>query len=245
MVRLAGFILLSVLLPSMAQAQQQSPTEGGQPGNAWNQSGREGGRGSGPIDPTKNVLDLVEAAIRRQDDLRAAEAKLQEARQSSEAKLNATIREADAHRLADLRDADVRRLNELREAETRRVNELATQKQIFDLELARVIRAGLDASTLLLATQLKEVKTDASDRMAKLEQFANEQRGRASATDPGYAKALEEIKALTASRTDLAGRSSGIEALIGWIVAGIMLLLAIGGFVINMNRNHPAARSRP
>jgi hypothetical protein len=31
------------------------------------------GQKAPPIDPTKNVLDLVEAAIRRQDDLRAAE----------------------------------------------------------------------------------------------------------------------------------------------------------------------------
>jgi uncharacterized protein (DUF3084 family) len=87
-----------------------------------------------PIDPTKNVLDLVQAAIQRQDDLR--------------------------------------------DAETRRLNELAAQKLMFDLELAKVLRANQDAASTLLATQLKEVKNDLSDRTAKLEQFRWESGGK-------------------------------------------------------------------
>jgi len=97
------------------------------------------------VDPTKNVLDLVEAAIRRQDDLREGESKFQ---------------------------------NAMREAETRRINELAAQKQTFDLELAKVLRANQDAASTLLATQLKEVKNDLSDRTAKLEQFRWETGGK-------------------------------------------------------------------
>jgi len=89
-----------------------------------------------PIDPTKNVLDLVQAAIKRQDDLR--------------------------------------------DAETRRINELAAQKLMFDLELAKVLRANQDAASTLLATQLKEVKNDLSDRTAKLEQFRWESGGKFS-----------------------------------------------------------------
>lgn len=231
------------MLTSELRAQQPSPADGAQPSGLWNKTAPQT---SQAIDPTKNVLDLVEAAIRRQDDLRAAQAKLQEVNMAAEARINAAMREADTQRAKDLREADVRRQNELREAETRRVNELATQKQIFDLELARVIRAGLDASTLLLATQLKEVKTDASDRMAKLEQFANEQRGRASFTDPANAKTLEEIKTLNASRADLAGRSSGIESFIGWIFGGVGMLLAIIGFGMNWSRAPATAtRSKP
>lgn len=91
------------------------------------------------IDPTKNVLDLVQAAIKRQDDLR--------------------------------------------DAETRRINELAAQKQTFDLELAKVLRANQDAASTLLATQLKEVKNDLSDRTAKLEQFRWETGGKTSGTN--------------------------------------------------------------
>lgn len=107
---------------------------------ASNQEQRPGigvdSKGSAVIDPTKNVLDLVEASIKRQDDLR--------------------------------------------DAETRRVNELAAQKLMFDLELAKVLRANQDAASTLLATQLKEVKNDLSDRTAKLEQFRWESGGKTS-----------------------------------------------------------------
>ncbi len=44
-----------------------------------------------PIDPTKNVLDLVRAAIQRQDDLRDAESRYQTA-----------MREAETRRIDDL-----------------------------------------------------------------------------------------------------------------------------------------------
>ena len=102
-------------------------------------------RGQSVVDPTRNVLDLVKAAVQRLNDLARAEAKLQE-----------TIRTLEAQRLSELRTADIMRIDELRAAETRRVDQLAQSKQIFDLELARVIRANVDASTSLLATQLKE-----------------------------------------------------------------------------------------
>jgi hypothetical protein len=98
-----------------------------------------------PIDPTKNVLDLV-----------AAQEKLR-----------------DLLRVADLKYSDARA-----DAETRRVNELAAQKLTFDLELAKILRANQDAAATLLATQLKEVKTDLSDRTSKLEQFRWEAGGK-------------------------------------------------------------------
>ena len=66
----------------------------------------------------------------------------------------------------------------MREAETRRINELAAQKLTFDLELAKILRANQDAAATLLATQLKEVKNDLSDRTAKLEQFRWESGGK-------------------------------------------------------------------
>ena len=72
----------------------------------------------------------------------------------------------------------MRRQDDMREAETRRINELASQKLTFDLELAKILRANQDAAATLLATQLKEVKNDLSDRTAKLEQFRWESGGK-------------------------------------------------------------------
>ena len=100
-----------------------------------------------PIDPTKNVLDLVEFERKHRDELRAT---------------------------------DLLHMRDLLAAETRRVNEKAELERLFNLEMAKVLRANQDAASTLLATQLKEVKNDLSDRTAKLEQFRWESGGKFS-----------------------------------------------------------------
>jgi hypothetical protein len=105
-------------------------------------------RFGGPVvDPTKNVLDLVQAAIRRQDDLRDAEAKFQ---------------------------------NAARDAETRRVNDLAALRVQYETIIENMRSAQTLTNSTLLATQLKEVKVDLSDRTSKLEQFRWETGGKSS-----------------------------------------------------------------
>jgi hypothetical protein len=133
-----------------------------------------------PIDPTKNVIDLVHAEARHRDALREADNLYQ---------------------------------NAMREAETHRVDQLAAQKLMFDLELAKVLRANQDAASTLLATQLKEVKNDLSDRTAKLEQF----------------------------RWESGGKSQGI-GMIGTLIIGIAMSIAsaftVAGFVYSFMRGH-------
>lgn len=164
------------------------------PVQAWAQEQRPGvgvdSRGSAVVDPTENVKALNAAEAKRQDDLRNMEARFQSAMREMEAKLQSSMRDA----------------------ETRRVNELAAQKQLFDLELARVLRANVDSAALLLSTQLKEVKTDLSDRTAKLEQF----------------------------RWESGGRGAGLDAMIAWLAAGFMGIIALGGLIVNMRRSAPA-----
>jgi hypothetical protein len=138
--------------------------------------------GQAVIDPTKNVLDLVLAAVKRLDDLIAEN----------------TRRLDEAHASQD------KFQNAMRDAETRRIDQLAAQKQTFDLELARILRANSDASSLLLATQLKEVKTDLSDRTAKLEQF----------------------------RWESGGSVTGRGDVIGWVMAALMFLVALASVAI-------------
>jgi hypothetical protein len=124
-------------------------------------------RTGGPvIDPTENVLALVDVQKQHQ-------------------------REKD--------DLERRYQDAMREAETRRLNELAAQKQTFDLELAKVLRANQDAASTLLATQLKEVKNDLSDRTAKLEQF----------------------------RWETGGKTGGMTALAGWALSLVMMGIAL------------------
>lgn len=118
------------------------------------------------IDPTKNVLDLVAAAIQRQDDLRDAETKRQDA----------------------LREAEKQRVNAAIEAETRRIGELAAIRVYYE----SIIEGMRTNSLKLLAEQLKENKADSSERTSKLEQFRWESGGRGLGLNAaaGYALAL-------------------------------------------------------
>ena len=109
-----------------------------------------------------------------------------------------------------LRAADLKFESEMRAAETRRIDQLAQQKLLFDVEMANVLRANQDAASTLLATQLKEVKTDLSDRTAKLEQF----------------------------RYETSGKTSGKSDLWGWVFGGVSLLIAAGTFFLLVLRGH-------
>jgi len=111
------------------------------------------------VDPTKNVLDLVEAESKYQDAMREGESKYQDA----------------------MREAEARLQNAMREAEIRRIAELAQQQQSFEVELSMSLRASQDAAANLLAAQLQEVKNDLADRTAKLEQFRWETGGKTTA----------------------------------------------------------------
>jgi hypothetical protein len=108
-----------------------------------------------------------------------------------------------------LREADLRYQNHMREAETRRINELAAQKLTFDLELAKILRANQDAAATLLATQLKEVKNDLSDRTAKLEQF----------------------------RWETGGKSQGVSSIVVIIGTGLSILIALGSLAAALSRH--------
>ena len=111
--------------------------------------------------------------------------------------------------LAGLRTADNKYQNDMREAETRRINELASQKLTFDLELAKILRANQDAAATLLATQLKEVKNDLSDRTAKLEQF----------------------------RWESGGKSQGVSSIVVIIGTGLSILIALGSLAAALLRH--------
>jgi hypothetical protein len=140
----------------------------------------------GPVvDPTENVLALVDVEKAHQHELRVLESRYQDA----------------------MRKAETRRVNERIEAQTIRVNELAAQKMMFDLEIAKILRTNQDAASTLLATQLKEVKNDLSDRTAKLEQF----------------------------RWESGGKFSGANALWGYII-GIAGILIAGGVFLSHGR---------
>lgn len=126
-----------------------------------------------------------------------------------------------------LRFADNTYRDSMREAETRRVDQLAAQKLMFDLELAKVLRANQDAASTLLATQLKEVKNDLSDRTAKLEQFRWESGGKTSGDQTARGEARNE-------RVD---NRAFIFAAVGASLGAGAIIMSVMNFIVT----HPAA----
>lgn len=228
-------------------------------------------KGNPAIDPTKNVLDLVLAAVKRlddildltvkrQDDLRAGQAALEELRYAS-LKENASLR-ADYE--DKLRKAEAGRLDAIRIVDTNNVtvaNERAAatasalQKKGDDSALvlsAQVTKSADDVRTLVKTTadeqsrnlqqQFSAIQTQFTglgSRLSVLEQAGAEGLGKQKFQDPALAALLARVETLVAARADQAGVGTGRSEVVGWIVAALMVVIALGTLAINAMRARP------
>jgi TolA-binding protein len=111
--------------------------------------------GGGPvIDPTQNVLDLVQAAIQRQDDLRAMESRYSHEIANLRAEYDEKLRKAETARIDAIRAVDVGAVNRAAEVANERANTLAMQVQQSAETLRTQVAAAASASTTTLAQAL-------------------------------------------------------------------------------------------
>jgi hypothetical protein len=135
--------------------------------------------GRAALDPTKNVLDLVDAAIQRQDDLREIGAKHQDELREMTAQHQremATVRH-DYER--ELRQAETSRIDAVREAETARIDAIRA------VDVGAVNRAAEVAATA--ATTLAAQVTTSAETLRVSVQTA------ATAAGTQLAASLEPI----------------------------------------------------
>jgi hypothetical protein len=111
---------------------------------------------SGPeipvIDPTKNVLQLVEAANKRQDDLREQESKHIRELLNLRSTFLDEIRRAEAARLDAIRSVDVSAVSRAAEVSAQQATTLAAQ-----------VASSADALRVALAAALEPIQKDIQD----------------------------------------------------------------------------------
>ena len=124
-------------------------------------------RGGAVIDPTQNVLDLVRAAIERQDDLRVSEQKLYKSqirRLDDMAKLRADydekLRIAEAARIDAIRAVDQGNVTRASEVAAAQATALATQLAASAEQLRAQVEATRVTTADALATALAPITND-------------------------------------------------------------------------------------
>jgi hypothetical protein len=236
-------LIFLVAVAVQAQNDPIHPTDGK---NGTTPSGLPVDKTGGPtVDPTRNVLDLVGAAVKRLDDLR-----------ETDARASSSLSDLALKRLDDLRAAESRRVDEelkmrsdfdekLSLAEASRINairavdvnavavasERATQQATV---LANQVTASADnlrtlvaTSAATLAEQQRNSTTQINDRLSALEKTQYESKGRSNVADPQLERNNALLEKLVNEQAAGGGRSESISNIWTVGVAGAGLLVAI------------------
>jgi hypothetical protein len=120
-------------------------------------------QGNPVIDPTKNVLDLVAAAIKRQDDLREAESRHVREIAGLRAEYTAELRRAETARIDAIRAVDVGAVNRAAEVSAQQATTLAAQVAASAETLRTQVQAAATASNIALANALDPIQKAIDD----------------------------------------------------------------------------------
>jgi hypothetical protein len=160
--------------------------------------------GNPAIDPTANVLQLVDAAIKRQDDLR-------------------DVKIYYVEKIADIRSAW---------AKDRAEQHAISDREMHEMERAAGLRTA--ASIEAVRAQFEGVLNSISNRISILEQTSYQSVGRQEVKDPMIAQLLEEVKTLRSSSETGIGKREGMSESFKMIVSLVTVavaLITIGSFV--------------
>jgi len=212
--------------------------------------------GGAVIDPTKNVLDLVDAAVARQDDLLEAanlfmEAELRHVRLTEGLRADHAreLAEKEANRLDAIRQVDV--LNQT--AAARAASDAIQVLAATTANNAEKLRNDLNATATLMAKQTADVATSMAaqtaitmgaitDRLSALEKSSYQGVGRSMVSDPIQAQFMEDMKRLMLSQSATAGKTEGISTSWAILISVITIIIAVIGVSLAViAENKPAA----
>ena len=190
------------------------------------------------IDPTANVYALVDAAIRRQDDLRSMsqddERYISELRAMHASEL---VRLSTGH-AKELREAETARLNAIRQVDVQqRDSQAATaQNAITALaanisSVAETLRAAAAQMAASLAAQSAAQNEVINKRLTSLEQSSYVGAGKQQVADPQLAALIDVVAKVQQSQVSNTGASRGRIEMKDFVIAGfgfLLMLISIG-----------------
>jgi hypothetical protein len=124
-------------------------------------------QGNQVIDPTDNVLDLVDAESKYTTGMRSTGEQLFDAKIAS-------VKETLTAKL----EAESRIQNWMRDSEMKRLTESAAQRQFYETRIADMLRTSVESTSTLVSGQLVSIQGAFNERVSQLERFRYELGGR-------------------------------------------------------------------
>jgi hypothetical protein len=207
--------------------------------------------GGPTVDPTKNVLDLVGAAVTRLDDLRIADSRRVDELRALERDHAQDIRVLIANYEEKLRVAEANRIDAIRAVDVGAVATAAERQNQAAVVLANQVALTADTLRTLVTTQatttaqqLQQVISPISENISKLQQAQYEGAGRAVVMDPQTAQLAVKMEALATAMAEGVGAQRGSvdtrseqrqSSSAIWIaVAGVVGVLGLGAVAITI-----------
>jgi hypothetical protein len=220
-------------------------------------------RGGPTIDPTANVIALVEANAKAAAALREADTKFNDAESLHSKELaDLRARHAEILRQSDLiaaqrtREVDVLAGKASAEALATAVQTLAntsdrnaeTLRNLVNATAATMAKQTSDQAAALSA-QTDSLVKDINARIAELQKSIFTGVGKSSVSDPALERLTAVVEALAAAQATGAGKSEGISTTMAVIIAAagfILTLLSIGGILAAvLLARRPAVSAEP
>ena len=213
----------------MSSETEPDPKNGGRRGHG---TGIGVDASGGPvIDPTANVISLFEAGVKRLDDLRSAETKRQDDMRDLSAEHTKEMHVLARGFEEKLRDAEAKRIDAIRAVDVNAVAVASSRASDQASVLASQVQTSSDALRSLvastaatLATQQTAALAEITKRLSELERTKYEGAGRSTLSDPQLVELVQEMKRLSASRSEGMGSKAAIAA--GALFLGLLIGLA-------------------
>lgn len=183
-------------------------------------------------DPTANVLALVDAAVRRLNDLHEAEMRRVNEVMTLRADHSAQLAAAEAKRIDAIRAVDVAAVAVASERAAAQATVLANQVSTS----AETLRSLVAATATTVAQQLAAALTPITERLASLEKNQYTDQGRSVIANPlsaqAAAQAAERIALLEKDRAGTLGSTKGRTDLLNWTVVLAAALIGLASFAL-------------